>query len=146
MVNHVMVGVKDLEGAKRFYDAVLGMLGVEPGIAKLQRYFYRSPSGTFAIAARVPGELASAGNGTMLGFEAESPDHVQAAFSAGMATGGRALSNPPCWREHGENSLFTAQLSDPEGNKIYLLHRPGQTQVPVMMPARLSGFGGLPLH
>jgi catechol 2,3-dioxygenase-like lactoylglutathione lyase family enzyme len=31
MFSHVMVGVKDLEASKKFYDAVLGYLGPGPG-------------------------------------------------------------------------------------------------------------------
>ncbi|MGP1684697.1 MAG: VOC family protein, partial [Giesbergeria sp.] len=42
MFSHVMVGVNDLEAAKRFYDAVLATLGLGPGVANRNRYFYRS--------------------------------------------------------------------------------------------------------
>ena len=43
MFSHVMLGVNDLERSKRFYDAVLGTLGIKPGFANGSRYFYRSP-------------------------------------------------------------------------------------------------------
>ena len=33
MFSHVMVGVNDLEVSKKFYDALLGTLGVPPGVA-----------------------------------------------------------------------------------------------------------------
>ena len=42
MFSHVMVGVKDLDASKKFYDAVLGTLGIAPGVANNNRYFYRS--------------------------------------------------------------------------------------------------------
>ncbi|MDO8373872.1 MAG: VOC family protein, partial [Polaromonas sp.] len=45
MFSHVMVGVSDLEASKKFYDAVLGTLGIGPGVANKNRYFYRSPGG-----------------------------------------------------------------------------------------------------
>lgn len=41
--------------SKLFYDALLGTLGVKPGISNhngvVQRYFYRSPTGNFGITA-----------------------------------------------------------------------------------------------
>ena len=33
MFSHVMVGVNDLERSKKFYDALLGAIGVAPGVA-----------------------------------------------------------------------------------------------------------------
>ena len=31
MFSHVMIGTNDLEASKKFYDAVLGTLGISPG-------------------------------------------------------------------------------------------------------------------
>jgi hypothetical protein len=43
MFSHVMVGANDLEASKKFYDAVLGTLGIGPGVLNNStRYFYRS--------------------------------------------------------------------------------------------------------
>ena len=42
MFSHVMLGVNDLEVSKKFYDALLGTLGIGPGMANKNRYFYRS--------------------------------------------------------------------------------------------------------
>ena len=33
MFSHVMVGVNDLEVSRKFYDAILGTLGIAPGVA-----------------------------------------------------------------------------------------------------------------
>ena len=41
MFSHVMLGAKDLESSRQFYDALLGTLGIGPGVANKQRYFYR---------------------------------------------------------------------------------------------------------
>lgn len=53
MFSHVMVGVNDLEKSKQFYDAFLGALGIAPGMANKNRYFYRSAGGTFAISTPI---------------------------------------------------------------------------------------------
>ena len=38
MFSHVMLGVNDLEVSKKFYDALLGMLGIAPGVANKNRH------------------------------------------------------------------------------------------------------------
>ena len=83
MFSHVMVGVKDLEVSKKFYDAVLGTLGYGPGVANNNRYFYRSPTGTFGITTPINGEAASHGNGSTLGFTAKSVEQADAFHAAG---------------------------------------------------------------
>ena len=59
MFSHVMLGVNDLEKSRKFYDAVLGTLGIGPGFANKSRYFYRSPTGTFAITTPINGQPAT---------------------------------------------------------------------------------------
>lgn len=74
MFSHVMLGETDLEASKKFYDALLGTLGIAPGVANKGRYFYRSPTGSFAITMPIDGEPACHGNGSTIGFTAESPE------------------------------------------------------------------------
>ena len=65
MFSHVMVGVNDLEVSRKFYDALLGTLGIGPGVANKDRYFYRSPTGTFGITKPINGQPATHGNGKL---------------------------------------------------------------------------------
>ena len=128
MFSHVMLGASDLEASRRFYDAVLGALGIAPGVANRSRYFYRGAHGTFAITTPIDGEPAGFGNGATTGFAAASPEQVQAAHAAGLAHGGVSCEDPPGWREHGASArLYLAYLRDPTGNKLCLLHRPSRT-------------------
>ncbi|GGH52263.1 glyoxalase [Comamonas phosphati] len=120
MFSHVMLGVGDLERGKRFYDALLGQLGIAPGIANRNRFFYRSPTGTFAISTPINGEPATAGNGATTGFLAQSPEQVNAAHAAGLAAGGVTIEEPPGWRG---DAMYLAYLRDPDGNKICLAYR-----------------------
>ena len=125
MFSHVMVGVKDLEASKNFYDAVLGTLGIAPGVANNKRYFYRSPTGTFGITTPINGEAASVGNGSTYGIKATTPEQAEAFHAAGVANGGVTCEDPPGWREGPAGKLFLAYLRDPDGHKICVLHRPG---------------------
>ncbi|WP_395058763.1 VOC family protein [Polaromonas sp.] len=124
MFSHVMVGVNDLEASKKFYDAVLGTLGVAPGVANKNRYFYRSKTGTFAISTAINGEPACHGNGSTVGFKAESPEQAAAWHAAGVANGGTTCEDPPGFREGPTGKLYLAYLRDPDGNKLCALHRP----------------------
>jgi catechol 2,3-dioxygenase-like lactoylglutathione lyase family enzyme len=123
MFSHVMLGVSDLEVSKKFYDALLGTLGIAPGVANKSRYFYRSPTGTFAITTPINGEPASHGNGSTIGFTVQSPEQGNAFHAAGIANGGTDCEDPPGVREGGAVPLYLAYLRDPDGNKICALCR-----------------------
>ena len=124
MFSHVMLGVSDLEVSKKFYDALLGTLGIGPGVANKNRYFYRSPTGSFAITTPINGEPATHGNGSTIGFTMQSPEQADAFHAAGVANGGTTCEEPPGFRDNGVGKLYLAYLRDPDGNKICALHRP----------------------
>ena len=50
MFSHVMLGTNDLDRATTFYDAVLGTLGVPPGVVDRHRIFWRTKTGVFAVS------------------------------------------------------------------------------------------------
>ncbi|MDZ7938468.1 MAG: VOC family protein [Rhodoferax sp.] len=124
MFSHVMVGVNDLEASRKFYDALLGTLGIGPGVANANRFFYRSRTGNFGITTPINGEPASFGNGSTIGFNMESPEQADAFHAAGIANGGTTCENPPGWRDGSVGKLYLAYLRDPDGNKICALFRP----------------------
>jgi catechol 2,3-dioxygenase-like lactoylglutathione lyase family enzyme len=126
MFSHVMLGANDLEVSRKFYDAVLGALGLGPGVANKNRYFYRSPSGSFAITTPVNGAPATHGNGSTIGFNAVSAEQVDAFHAAGVANGGTTCEDPPGFREGGAVKLYLAYLRDPDGNKLCALYRPAK--------------------
>ena len=126
MFSHVMVGVNDLEVSKKYYDALLGTLGISPGVANKNRYFYRSPGGSFAITTPINGESASCANGGTIGFTMASPEQADAFHAAGVANGGATCEDPPGWREGPVGKLYLVYVRDPDGNKLCGLHRPAK--------------------
>ena len=128
MFSHVMVGVSDLEASKRFYDAVLGAIGIGPGIYNhngvVGRYFYRSPTGSFGITTPINGEPACHGNGSTIGFTMASPEQADAFHAAGLANGGTTCEDPPGMRNGAVGQMYLAYLRDTDGNKLCALHRP----------------------
>ena len=126
MFSHVMVGVNDLERSKKFYDALLGTLGVPPGVANKNRYFYRGPTGTFGITTPINGEPATFANGGTIGFAMQTPEQADAFHAAGVANGGTTCEDPPGWRDGSVGKLYLAYLRDPSGNKLCALFRPSK--------------------
>jgi catechol 2,3-dioxygenase-like lactoylglutathione lyase family enzyme len=121
MFNHVMVGANDIDESKHFYDALLGVLGIAPGVKDSDvRCSYRGNGGVFMIKIPINGEPASIGNGSTIGFAAKDTATVDAWHAAGIANGGTTCEDPPGRRESG---VYLAYLRDPAGNKVCAAHR-----------------------
>ncbi len=121
MFSHIMIGADDVAASKRFYDAVLGALGHEPGVLDDRgRCFYRTPTGIFALTKPIDGKPATHGNGSTVGFAAKSPEEADAWHAAGISNGGTTCEEPPGKRA--ESPFYLAYLRDPAGNKICALH------------------------
>lgn len=124
MFSHVMLGANDTERARIFYDAILGALGVKPGIVDDKgRIIYMHGGGLFIVTKPINGEPACHANGGTVGFAASSPEQADAWHAAGVANGGKACEDPPGVREGGFGKLYLAYLRDPDGNKLCALHR-----------------------
>jgi catechol 2,3-dioxygenase-like lactoylglutathione lyase family enzyme len=124
MFSHIMVGASDINESKIFYDAILGALGHEPGVIDEKgRCFYFTKVGIFSVSIPIDGEPVSHGNGSTIGFAAESGGMADAWHAAGLANGGTLIEEPPGPRESGVGKIYLAYLRDPAGNKVCALHR-----------------------
>lgn len=126
MIGYVTVGVDDIARAKRFYSAFLPALGYgmeeyqgdlsyvlprQPGQSPIQPDFY----------VKIPfnGGHATAGNGTMVAFEALNQEQVRHLHAAALAAGGSDEGSPGFRDAYGA-SFYVGYLRDPQGNKIAL--------------------------
>lgn len=123
MFSHIMIGTNDIDRSKKFYDAVLGALGVPAGNVDRHRVFWRTKTGVFSTSLPIDGQPATCANGGTIGFACSSPEQVQAWHAAGLANGGVTIEDPPGVREGAAGKLYLAYLRDPDGNKICALHR-----------------------
>ncbi|HEY0028127.1 MAG TPA: VOC family protein [Allosphingosinicella sp.] len=124
MFSHIMLGADDLDASKAFYDATLGVLGVPPGRQDEKgRVFYMTKTGVLALTKPIDGQPASCGNGSTIGFAADSPEQADAWHQAGLAYGGTAIEDAPGIREGIKAKLYLAYLRDPAGNKVCALYR-----------------------
>lgn len=129
MFSHVMVGSNDIERSKRFYDALLSVLGApEPlrNVAKTGhvRFFYRHDGGTFCISEPINGQAACFANGGTIGFKCNSPEQVRKFHDTAVAHGGTSIEDAPGLREGNLSAMHLAYVRDPDGNKLCALHRP----------------------
>lgn len=129
MFSHVMVGTNDIEKSKRFYDAVLGVLGAGEAVRNTAgtghaRLFYRHDGSTFCIAEPIDGGAATRANGGTIGFNCSSPEQVKAFHDVAVAHGGTSIEDPPGLREGKFGAIHLAYVRDPDGNKLCALHRP----------------------
>jgi catechol 2,3-dioxygenase-like lactoylglutathione lyase family enzyme len=131
MISHVTLGADDIDAAARFYDAVLGTLGL------VRRYTFpdglgygpmegdRLPSGASAaqlwIMKPYDGGKASFGNGTHVALLAPDRASVDAFYDAALERGGRDEGGPGL-RPHYHAQYYAAYIRDPLGNKLQAVH------------------------
>lgn len=117
MIHHVSVGTNDLARSKRFYDAVLPMVGMvrlaedEGGLGY--------GSGTFHFSVQVPidGAPATVGNGSHIAFAVEDRSMVEEFYRAALDHGG-SDEGAPGPRSHYDAHYYAAFVRDPDGHKI----------------------------
>jgi catechol 2,3-dioxygenase-like lactoylglutathione lyase family enzyme len=128
MFNHVMVGSNDIERSKRFYDAVLGVLGAGEPVRNEAptghiRLFYIHAGNVFCVSEPIDGQDATAGNGSTIGFKCKSLDQVKEFHDVAVAYGGKSIEDPPGLRQSTMGEINLAYVRDPDGNKLCAIHR-----------------------
>ena len=126
MFSHMMIGSNDIDRSKKFYDAVLGVLGVGEPVRDINssgqtRLFYRHDGGTFCVSEPINGESATFANGGTIGFKCSSPDQVGRFHDAAVANGGTSIEDPPGLREGKLGAMHLAYVRDPDGNFYELI-------------------------
>ena len=129
MLNHVMVGTNDIERAKRFYDALLGVLGAAEGVRNVNatgqsRLFYRHDGSIFAVSEPIDGKPATHANGGTIGFRCQSAEQVQAFHDTAVAHGGTSIEGVPGPRESKPGAMHKVYVRDPDGHKLCALYKP----------------------
>ncbi len=114
---HVVLGTNDIERATRFYDAILGAIGVKNmGAMGENAVMYGTDHPEFLVTKPRNGEPACFANGGTIGFAAPNPEAVNKFHELGLANGG-VDEGAPGPREVLPNA-YGAYLRDPDGNKI----------------------------
>jgi len=109
---HVAIATNNLELSRRFYDAVLGALGLARMGDLPHASFYGAQAPELLITTPIDGKPASAGNGSTISFASASRAAVDAFHAAALANAGTCAGAP------GPGPVApTAYVRDPNGNK-----------------------------
>lgn len=129
MFSHITLGSNDLDAAVVFYDAVLSPLGLfkaplmEGGETVGWCWAVKAqPIPCFYVVKPYDEQTATAGNGSMVAFNASSNEAVDAAYAAGLKNGGSSEGEPGA-RVHYGPGYYGAYLRDLEGNKLHIVCR-----------------------
>lgn len=117
MLDHVSLGVSDLEASAAFYDAVLAALGHRRLYEFPGAIAYGSQSPSLWINLPLEGQANGGANGSHVALQAPSRDAVEAFYAAGLASGGRDAGVPGPRPEYTPD-YYAAFLYDPDGHKI----------------------------
>jgi len=116
LIDHLQLVVQDLERSRRFYGAVLEVLGVPvvdgPGFFWADELFV-SLADSPAAAGKLTGR-------THFAFQASSREVVERCHAAGLAAGGKDNGAPGVRPYHPD--YFAAFLLDPDGNNVEAVH------------------------
>ena len=117
IISHVSVGTNNFERAIVFYDKVLSTLGCKqimkyPGAVAYGREFPE-----FWVQKPLDGKPASIGNGSHVGFIANTTEAVHAFHQAALEEGGVDDGAPGPRPDYGE-SYYGCFIRDLDGNKI----------------------------
>lgn len=127
MIDHMGVSPRDIESARRFYDAALEPLGISKvmEVKPEQSEGYhgigygtgRKPFFWLSRDRRRAIPEASGGTGIHIAFEAKSRAAVDAFYVAAIAHGGRD-NGPPGIRAHYHPAYYAAFVIDPDGVNV----------------------------
>ncbi len=118
MLHHVSVGVRDVERATTFYDAVMAALGYKRVMEFLPyAVAYGDDNPSFWVQLPQDQQPANAGNGYHVSFIARSKDAVHRFHEAALAQGGTSNGEPGPRPDYGPD-YFGAFVIDLDGNKL----------------------------
>jgi len=122
LIDHVHLVVRDFEASKRFYRAVLGVLGIPIG-GEGDDYFWADELFVSSVTSRTA--TGQATGRVHLAFQAASREVVER-FHAGALAAGGTDNGPPGERPY-HPGYYAAFVLDPAGNNIEAVyHGPGK--------------------
>ena len=124
MLSLVSVGTDDLDRSVAFYDAVLGVLGMERLMRDDIEAGYGAPGGPPVFYVNLPynKEAATFGNGVQITFSARNRDAVDRFHAKVIALGG-SDEGAPGERKYSPG-YYGAYCRDEYGNKLHVAHTP----------------------
>ncbi|MGF6308610.1 catechol 2,3-dioxygenase-like lactoylglutathione lyase family enzyme [Bradyrhizobium sp. i1.8.4] len=125
MIDHVSVGVRDLERAARFYEPTLAALGLSRLVTRPATIGFGKAYPEFWINLRAKMAQVAHESGTHICLRAKTTAEVDAFHAAALASGGLS-DGAPGPRPHDRVRYYAAFILDPDGNRIEAVTFPSE--------------------
>jgi len=117
MIDHISVGVSDLDRAARFYETALAALGLSRLVSRPATIGFGKTYPEFWINMRPGMAKVAPESGVHVCLRAKSTEEVDAFHAAALSAGGLS-DGAPGLRPHDRVSYYAAFVLDPDGNRI----------------------------
>lgn len=125
MITYITIGADDIGKAKQFYLSILPSLGYAlqesaAGLSFALPVSEGQPDNSVEFYVKAPfnGLPATAGNGTMVAFQANSQQQVRDLYRVALTEGNGTSEGAPGFRPDYSPEFYVCYLRDPQGNKI----------------------------
>jgi catechol 2,3-dioxygenase-like lactoylglutathione lyase family enzyme len=125
MIDHISVGVSDLERSARFYEATLATLGLSRLVTRPATIGFGKAYPEFWINLRANMTPVEPESGTHICLRAKSTGDVDAFHAAALKSGGKS-DGAPGLRPHDRVRYYAAFVTDPDGNRIEAVTFPSE--------------------
>ncbi|MCK1410851.1 VOC family protein [Bradyrhizobium sp. 76] len=117
MIDHISVGVSDLQRSATFYEAALRALGLARVVTRPRTIGFGKAYPEFWINLREGMPHVTSESGVHICLRARTTAEVDAFHAAALSAGG-ASDGAPGIRPHDRVRYYAAFVVDPDGNRI----------------------------
>ena len=125
MIDHISVGVSDLDRSARFYEAVLAPLGLSRLVTRPATIGFGKAYPEFWINLRAGMAPVPHESGVHICLRARTTSEVDAFHAAALSAGGRSDGGPGL-RPHDRVKYYAAFVIDPDGNRVEAVTFPNE--------------------
>jgi catechol 2,3-dioxygenase-like lactoylglutathione lyase family enzyme len=125
MIDHISVGVSDLDRSARFYEMTLAGLGLAKLVTRPGTVGFGKRYPEFWINLRTGMTAVAPESGCHICLRAKSESEVDAFHQAALDAGGSS-DGAPGLRPHDRVRYYAAFIRDPDGNRIEAVTFPAE--------------------
>jgi catechol 2,3-dioxygenase-like lactoylglutathione lyase family enzyme len=125
MIDHISVGVSDLDRSAKFYEATLAALGLTRVVTRPRTVGFGKSYPEFWINLREGMPRVAPESGVHICLRARTTAEIDAFHAAALSAGG-ASDGAPGLRPHDRVRYYAAFVLDPDGNRIEAVTFPSE--------------------
>jgi catechol 2,3-dioxygenase-like lactoylglutathione lyase family enzyme len=125
MIDHISVGVSDIDRSTRFYELILAPLGLAKLVTRPATVGFGKRYPEFWINLRAGMTPVAPESGCHICLRAKSESDVDAFHRAALAAGGSS-DGVPGLRPHDRVRYYAAFIRDPDGNRVEAVTFPAE--------------------